>query len=150
MPSLPGFPCKFPSRPNRELFRRNREFCRENREFGAQNPKSSSGEVFGTHTQGFANLGFGRNKSRRPRRARLVFSKVRQWAILSTRGRVAHYYSAASAAAACRLRRGCMEQASSHVRIRSDRANLPTPSVSAHSKANSIISSSLKCLFRSV
>jgi hypothetical protein len=38
------------AKQNRELFPRNREFRRKNREFGLRNPKTSSDEVFGTHS----------------------------------------------------------------------------------------------------
>src|SRR5262249_1986433 len=68
--------------------------------------------------------------------------------VVCGRGRTDIHYSAASCVPP-RVSLGLSSQASSQLRTFSDFTNLPTPSVCAHSKPSSIISSSLKCFDRS-
>src|SRR5215467_9379233 len=64
--------------------------------------------------------------------------------VVGGRGRTDIHYSAASCVGPC-ANFGFSWQASSQLRTFSDFTNLPTPSVCAHNKPSSMISSSLKC-----
>src|SRR5207247_5830380 len=60
------------------------------------------------------------------------------------------WYDSAATCAAPALSLGLISQASSQLSTLSDLTNLPTPSTSAQNSPSSMISSSLKCLARSV